>query len=379
MCRQRQLLFVLFALPLWSATSPAQQATRPASTQPQAPSESILSEQQWVSLNRSAGRGLAWLASQQQPDGSFRADDRAQPAITALSVLAFLSCGREPGEGPYSDVLERAVAYVLSCRQPDGLLCRLTPETQLIERGASHTATYNHAMSGLMLSEIYGMASPERAAELRDVLRGAVQMSLTLQHTPAKRNALDEGGWRYVRPWYPNDSDITSTAWHLMFLRSARNAGFDVPAAAMDQATAFVERCFQRDGRVFYGLIGSSRRATVATVGAGVLSFSLAGHHQTDAAQRGGEWLLGSRLPYKYGAHRFHYHAFYYAQALHQLGGKYWSQAYPPLLATLIDHQLADGSWRAEVGEEEWGPCLSTSLAILTISVPYRLLPIYQR
>jgi len=39
------------------------------------------------------------------------------------------------------------------------------------------------------------------------------------------------GGWRYLNKRYPhlNDSDLSVTGWQLMFLRSAKNAGFDVP------------------------------------------------------------------------------------------------------------------------------------------------------
>jgi hypothetical protein len=371
-------LSTAWALTLCGATLPADsEETSP--NRPRPHDQTLLIDEQWRALGDSTDRALAWLAAQQKPDGSFQTDDRAQPAITSLAVLAFLSCGHEPGAGRYGDVLERAVQYVLSCRRPDGLICRLQPEDKLIERGASHTGTYNHAISGLMLAEVYGMAPPAAAGKLRDTIHQAIEVSLALQRMPPKRNTLDRGGWRYLRVWYPNDSDISVTAWHLMFLRSARNAGFTVPADAIDQALGFVERCVQADGRVYYGLIGDSRRTTITTVGAGTLSLSLAGRHDTQSAHRAGEWLLGSRLPHRYGMHRFHYHAFYYTQALHQLGGKYWQQAYPPMLRTLLERQRPEGSWNPDVGEPEWGPCLSTSLAVLTLSVPYHLLPIFQR
>lgn len=369
----------LMAAMLLAIVGPAEQNTPSTQPTPRVRSDALLTDQQWRALNQSTDRGLAWLAAQQQPDGSFRTDDRAQPAITSLAVLAFLSCGHEPGSGSYGEVLKRAVDYVLACRQEDGLLCRLQPEDHLIERGVSHTGTYNHAISGLMLAEVYGMAQADATAAIRDTIQQAIQLSLTLQNTPPKRYGIERGGWRYLRRWDPNDSDMSVTTWHLMFLRSARNAGFAVSSDAIDEATQFVERCFQPDGRVFYGLIGAGRRVTITTVGAGALSLSLAGRHETPSARKAGEWLLGSRLPQRFGMHRFHYHAFYYTQALHQLGGKYWEQAYPPMRRTLLEHQRPDGSWNPDMGEPEWGPCLSTSLSLLTLSVPYHLLPIFQR
>ena len=41
-----------------------------------------------------------------------------------------------------------------------------------------------------------------------------------------------------------SDSDLSVTGWHLMFLRSARNAGFDVPDRAIADAVAYIRRTF---------------------------------------------------------------------------------------------------------------------------------------
>ena len=47
------------------------------------------------------GPRLGWLATQQADDGSFPTLPQAQPAVTSLCVLAFLSRGHQPGLGPY--------------------------------------------------------------------------------------------------------------------------------------------------------------------------------------------------------------------------------------------------------------------------------------
>jgi len=378
--RGRSLIALSCVLVVWTF-SPASflaAASRPvAAGGGDVSGDDVLTPRQWQDVDRAIDRGLAWLASQQQSDGSFRTTDRAQPGITSLAVMAFLARGHLPGQGPYGQRLRRAVDYVVTCQRSDGLLCRLRPESRMIPGMPSHTGTYNHAISGLMLAEVFGMTDREHSARIRGAIEQAIMCSLRLQNDPPKRNGADLGGWRYLRRWQGSDSDLSITSWHLMFLRSARNAGFEVSSEPIDAAMAYVERCFRPDGRVWYGLVGEDRQTTRAMVGAGILSLSLGGMHDTEKARKAGDWLLAH--PEAYGRRRCHYNAFYATQGMHQLGGRYFSTFYPPTTQTLIDHQRRDGSWPPEPGEEHWGSCLTTSLVILTLATPYGVLPIFQR
>ena len=66
--------------------------------------------------------------------------------------------------------------------------------------------------------------------------------------------------------------------------------------------------------------------------------------------------------------------------AMFQLGGHYWAQFYPTLLETLLKNQGKDGCWRADAGRGDlFGNAYATSLAVLTLTTPYQLLPIFQR
>ena len=63
-----------------------------------------------------------------------------------------------------------------------------------------------------------------------------------------------------------------------------------------------------------------------------------------------------------------------------QLGGDYWSKFYPPLMKTLVEHQRPDGSWdRESASDGVYGNAYTTALAILSLTPPYQILPIYQR
>jgi len=118
--------------------------------------------------------------------------------------------------------------------------------------------------------------------------------------------------------------------------------------------------------------------------GAGVLALSLGGQHQTEQARAAGEWILGhpaNRWGTVYGnGDRFFYGLFYCSQATFQLGGKYWESFFPPVLDMLVEHQQADGSWPLESETDAaYGQSYSTALAVLTLTTPNQLLPVFQR
>jgi len=346
------------------------------------PGRDILTPAQWKQLDQSVDRALAWLASQQRHDGSFPTRDTGQPGVTALCVLAFLSRGHSPGEGRYGTVIDNGIAYVLQCQNTDGLIARVHPA---VSRGirSAQCAAYNHAIGGLMLSEVYGTTSGDTHRRIRAAIEAALSHTLG-NHPSPKRQPEDEGGWRYEKRWQSSDSDLSVTSWHLMFLRSCKNAGFDVPAQAVDKALAFVQRCYDPRTRTFwYALRGSEHVTTRAMTGAGILSLSLGGRHQTEPARHAGEWLL--RHPFdvyraQQGQDRFFYGAFYCTQAMFQLGGRYWSEFYPTLAHTLVTHQREDGSWDVEPAIDfQYGNTYTTALSVLALTTVDQLLPIFQR
>jgi hypothetical protein len=269
----------------------------------------------------------------------------------------------------------------------DGLFSYQIPEARHFDQHASHTATYNHAIAGLMLGEVYGHVTGQRALKVRKAINRALQYSRDLQARP-KDIPFDKGGWRYLRHYDEIDSDLSVTAWQLMFLRSARNAEFNVPQAWVDEAMDFVHRCWDPQ----QGLFTYSRHAdggydhiSRGLEGAGILSLSLAGQHQTPMARSAGDWLLAH--PYtRFGevvgsGDRFFYSSYYCSQAALQLGGRYWEGIYPPLVEAMLRAQSPDGSWPVESNglDGVFGNLYTTPLAVLALTPPYQLLPVYQR
>ncbi|MEX2287325.1 MAG: hypothetical protein WD648_09565 [Planctomycetaceae bacterium] len=359
-----------------AAEKPAKTAADRFGTRP------ILTDAQWQKLDAAVDRGLVFIAKQQSLDGSFPTEASGQPAVTALCVIAFLSRGHIPNEGPYGKQLVRALDYVLDAQALDGTLM-----VQRVDRiGIAHfEGNYNHAISGLMLGEAYGMAP----ATHQERMRTAIDLALRLtrqQQTRPKRNPRERGGWRYMRRFGVSDSDLSVTAWELMFLRSARNAEFDVPKEWIDEGMNYVRQTFSTDEGAFrYGLQGEDDYVSRGMAGAGIVALALGGDHNTDVAKKAGDYILRNGFErYNRSRHnedRYHYSAYYCGQAMFQLGGDYWFNFFPGFLDVLAKNQNSDGSWAAEsnMNDSKYGNVYSTALAVLALTPPYQLLPIYQR
>ena len=302
----------------------------------------------------------------------------------ACACWRFFRPGINPASAPYGERLNRAIDFVLECQQPDGVFTYLAPQNRHVHQGASHTATYNHAIAGLMLTEVYGQVSQERSEKIERAVRTALTVTGRWQEEP-KDVPQDQGGWRYLYSIGTSGSDLSVTGWQLMFLRSARNAEFDVSDKVVAGAVRYIESLYQPQGEFYYGHIsGNDRYASRGMMGVGALSLSLGGKHNTEMARRVGDWLL--ERPFDtYGAtnhhyDRFHYSAYYCSNAMAQLGGDYWRRFFPTLASTLLEAQAPDGSWLAESGEDAmYGPAYPTALSVLTLTPAYQLLPIYQR
>jgi hypothetical protein len=362
----------------------AQDATENHDKTPDAPvaSMDILTPRQWRDIDTAVDRALAWLASQQQPDGSYLTLPSGQPGITGLAVMAHLAAGHVPGEGRHGRQLEQAIRFVLRTQQSDGMFSYVRPQGRASRGNASHAAAYNHAIAGLMLGEVYGMCGDD----LNESIRPAIERGLAWtigQQQYRKPRSEEQGGWRY---WNRLDeSDLSVTSWQIMFLRSAKNAQFDVPREPLQQAISFVrECCDSRTGAFLYRppSVNSEPYLSRGMVGGGILILSLAGEHNTPMARRAGEWMLRrSFAQYNQGPDPYHYAAYYATQAMFQLGGKYWEGFYPELAQTLMRSQRGDGAWEPErhTNGIQFGSCYTTSLAVLALTTPYQLLPIYQR
>jgi hypothetical protein len=174
-----------------------------------------------------------------------------------------------------------------------------------------------------------------------------------------------------------------------MFLRSAKNAGFDVPAAPIDKAVAFVLRCYSPQEKTFEYDVKPEDRRSRAMAGAGILALAHSGMHNRPEAVAAADWILAHgfreynaplHVSATYRGDRYHYGVFYCSQAMYQMGGRYWEQFYPTTAAVLVANQSPDGSWEEESNQDmRFGRAYTTALVVLALGAPNQILPIFQR
>jgi prenyltransferase beta subunit len=310
-------------------------------------------------LTDSVDRGLAFLAKLQDADGSWQGQGMKHHGVTSLAVMAFLSAGHVPGEGPYRNAVERGIQFILNNQQPNGLFVP----------GGAWEEMYSHGISTLMLCEVAGMGDAKTTRDIKPKLEKAVKLILQGQRTDQSAN---RGGWRY-RLDSP-DADMSVSGWQLLALRAARNLGCDVPAERIDMAVQFVLQC--RDPRSGGFCYTPGANVTAACTGTGVLALELAGKERRPSreALQGGAHLI--KNPLNLNEPNFSYTVYYGSQAMFQLGGNYWNVYRPQMHKILFDSQQQNGGWTSQDGV---GPAYNTAMAILALTVEYRLLPIYQR
>lgn len=366
-------------------------AQQPAET----PATNVLTDRQWRQVDTGIDRGLAWLATQQASNGAFRSREVGQPGVTSLCVMAFLSRGHLPGEGPYGQSLERAIRYVVKSQRKNGLLARVGPDGPIVRQSSIQhevgvATSYNHAIAGLMLSEVYAMTGDDTdEANLRQAIERAVETTLTHQRWPKPRS-VDNGGWRYQHAFRGVEADLSIAGWNLKFLRSAKNAGFDVPDQAIEAAVGYVLRCFNKQYGTFEYEVSSDDRRTRAMAGVGILALAHSSKHNRPEAVAAADFVLQNGFEryndiarFTYHHHysdRYHYGVFYCSQAMYQMGGRHWEKFYPRTAGTLLANQQRDGSWPAESNHDAgFGRTYTTALVVLALGAPNQLLPIYQR
>jgi hypothetical protein len=313
-------------------------------------------------LEERIDKALVFLKNTQARDGSWHAQGRSNPAVTALAVMAFLSAGHVPGEGPYSETVEKGIQWVLKAQNANGLIA-----------SEGNHEMYHHGICTLMLAEVAGMVKGKLADEIREKLVKAIKITMKAQRVAG----ADRGGWHYYLRQQAG-SDMSCTGWQIMSLRAAKSLGCDVPAEVIDRATEYVKRCQDRRNNGFC-YTPSGNNPTPACTGTGILCLEVCrpGKDHVNEAVKAGAQLL--RNPPFWGQGFFYYAIYYDSQASFQLDDQYWKPFREHLHKTLLSRQLANGSWSGGGSDSSYGQPYCTAMAVLALTVEYRFLPIYQR
>ena len=319
-------------------------------------------------IREAADRGLAWLASHQNDNGSwsckigyklmenYLGKDGDHVGVTGLAGLALMGGGNLPNRGRYGKETAKALEFVLSC---------VRPEDGYITHQSSRM--YEHAFALLFLAEVMGTTPRE---DVKRALKSSVNLLVRAQNP--------DGGWRYQPT--PFDADLSVTVSTLQALRAARNVGVAVPKPTIARAERYVRECANGDGSFKYQM-GSQQdtRTSFALTACGVVSMYSLGDYHSKEVQQGVEWLAGARgrrMEPGWGEFHYFYGHYYSVQAFYLAGGAYWRNYWTRISEDILapNHQQADGHW-----DDDVGPAYATAMACIILQIPCEYLPIFQK
>ncbi|TWT96937.1 Prenyltransferase and squalene oxidase repeat protein [Botrimarina colliarenosi] len=325
--------------------------------------------------------GLRWLARVQQNDGGWSlvgkypnpAANENREAATAMALIAFQGAGKLPSNSKmdFGQNVARGWRWLLGRQEADG---------SFFHSGGSNHRFYTHAQCTIALCELLAMTGDE---QYRKPAQLAVKYLIDTQ--------TDLGGWRY-NPGV--QSDLSVTGWVLMALKSARMAGIEVPSPVFAHIEGFLD-LVSRSDPVVYAPLGSryvyeepdifNREAVPTLTAVGLLSREYLGWPTDDKRiDKGVEFLLTHKPEWRRGKTDVYY--WYYAtQAIFHAGGPRWTEWNKVMRELLPAQQSKDGrdrgSW--DPREDAWGASggrlYMTCMAIYTLEVYYRHLPLYQQ
>jgi hypothetical protein len=290
-------------------------------------------EQVTAETDRAIEQGLAWLAKQQNANGSFGTGSyNGNIAVTSLAGLAFMAAGSSPGRGQYGAQIDKALVYIMDNTAPSGFIA--------IPSSGTHGPMYSHGFGALFLAEAYGMT---RRPEIREKLQKSIQL-------------------------------ISVTICQINALRAARNAGIFVPKETVDACIKYVKQSQNPDGGFRYML--QNGVSAFPRSAAGIVALYSAAEYDGKEIDAGIAYLKQYMPEIKFGqrySHYFYGH-YYAAQAMWIRGGDDWNTWYPAIRDELVRRQMPQGFWQDSICHE-----YGTAMALIILQMPNNVLPIFQR
>ena len=313
-------------------------------------------------------RGLRWLAAHQRDDGSWNFNhhgkrcrkacrnpgtEMSTTAATAMALLPFLGAGYTHTSDEYAEVVGRGL-YYLSNKATFG------PHGADLQEGTM----YAQGLCTIALCEAYAMSGDKS-------LKGLAQRAIDfIDYAQDKKG----GGWRY-QPGQPGDTTVTG--WQLMALKSGLMAKLNVPSPTIPMAERFLDGVSSEYGSR-YGYM--SRRPGNTTTAIGLLARMYTGWRRDRPALEQGAALLDKWGPSKTDMY-FNYYA---TQVLCHRDGPPWKRWNTTMRDYLIATQVTSGheagSWYfPDHHGNKGGRLYNTAMAIMTLEVYYRYMPLYER
>jgi len=329
----------------------------------------------------SVNSALEWLARHQEPDGhwdakKYESNEKTDTACTGLALLAFLGAGHTEKIGQFRENVKRAVAWLKSKQNADGLVFDST------DAGAHRGIGYPHAICGMALAEAAGMARiPDTVAAAQKAIDYSIQ-----KHQNGE--GYERRGFRYNPK---QDGDLSVTGWYIMQLKSAKIAGLKLDHSAFEGVIKFLDSVEKKGagGDKGYGAASiywyrpddAHEHTAHRLCAIGNLSRQFLGWKKEDLLPSVQWFMDKGGVPDGWGPGKTDLYYWYYGTlCAFQQSGDIWAKWNEAMKKTFCDNQRKggdeNGSWDP-VGDysSEWGRVGQTALCCLCLEVYYRYLP----
>ena len=329
-------------------------------------------------------RGLAWLAKQQQPDGSWKANDDAATGVaagdafvndrvpnTALALLPFLAEGLT--HAPNSVTAPWLEEYRPVVKQGLEFLARSQQLGNGAEKGSLKGGIDGQIFGITALSEAYGLSADDR---LKNHASQAVKYLVTLQH---KRN----GEWEALR----GDDHFLTTGRAMLALCTARLSRISVSTAALTKGEKFMDSCAagDEDNPKSTYCVAPGAAANPTATALGLLVRQYLGWLKNDPALLAGQEYLLRHPPPESGETLGDLDYYFFAtQVMRNMEGESfdrWNHLIREhLLRTQEQAEEMAGSWAGQTTDlgGRTDRLYGTAIALMTLQVYYRTCPMYR-
>lgn len=328
------------------------------------PPETKLPPEITPEIQKAIEKGIDWLLTAQNNDGSWGHDIKSPPEVGITSVvgMSFMSLGTTPRGGKPNKVLEplkKGLSYVIKFGKERRAMF---DEESVLEREVGRKIHFY--LTSLFLSQVQGETVLQEV-EYEDLKN----MVKKINHRIDQEQ--DKDGF-----WHDQNLFLSSaTAW--LALRSAYASGLTIRHASVEKTIDYLKKAYNPKTKTF----GNEQHRNSVVLASSLRILYGYGLGNSDEAIGGTERMLkdgfndgGRQNPL--GAE--HYLAAVYATQSfrHKEKEKLWLEWYQYISKYLLKLQNQDGSWTGSRCITARTFC--TACAILTLTTPYRLLPMLE-